>query len=250
MFCEKCGKENPSGARFCEGCGAAMPADPMAAPAAEAVPAAPESANIFVTIKNFFVKLWSLICANPVVKKIVLIAGPITLVLIVLLILLLCGAFTPGYKSAAVKYIKADFAFDAKTACSIQYDKYEIENNDIDIKDIIEDAKDDKDDYKEWLEDTYGKGAKIKDLEITKTKEYKKDDVKAVAEYFEDHRDYPENAIKGVAIVEYKYRIRGRDDSAKREGAYVMIKVDGKWTIGYYAGDFSDAKNVVEGWID
>lgn len=54
MFCEKCGKQLPDGALFCDGCGAkiaqaaqapaAAPADPAAAPAAAAPTAAPAAA--------------------------------------------------------------------------------------------------------------------------------------------------------------------------------------------------------------
>ena len=197
MFCENCGKANPDGVKFCEGCGASLEAAaPAAAPAA----------------------------AGNDAKKIGIIAGAVALLIILLAIF---GVFEAGSVKALKKAQKAYLNANGKAYVDVmvspyqETDKDELKEKAEEYKESFQEAKDARKDDK--IKISYS-GHKV-------TKKYKKNEVKKIAEYLSDNFKYDTDEYKLQAVQIVKFKVSTTEDGDKDTDTVkaVMMKVKGKW---------------------
>ena len=213
MFCENCGKENPAGATFCEGCGGALEGAQV------------ENAG-----------------GNEKVKKIAIIAGAVAAVVILLAIF---GVFTPGSVKALKKMHKGYLNANAKAVWAVSVTPYsdEWEMDKEEKKEAIEEAQEE---LKEDKQDRKDDKIKISYKNYKVSKKYKKNDVKKIAEYMEENMGYDmdEYKLQAVQVVKYSYVRKEDGDKDTDTTKTVMMKVKGKW----YTAPFSEetVKNILK----
>ena len=228
MFCEKCGKENPAEAKFCEECGAVF--EPVVAEEAPAESAPVESAPAENPVQDVVNNVKAAISgADEKVVKIGIIAGAVAVVLILLAIF---GAFQPASLKALKKLNKAGLTANAKAYYSViwspyteQYSWEKDEKNEA-IEEMKEEMQDEKTERKE-------DGTKISFKNYKVTKKYKKSEVNKIADYAEEHWDYDVDEFKLQAVQVVKCTMVEKEDGdtdSDTEEA-VMIKVKGKWYL-------------------
>lgn len=243
MFCEKCGKENPNGASFCDACGNPLNAAPQAPAGNFTAPqgnfAAPQAPQQFggMTPMNFKFD-W---------KKILMIAIPafVALVLIISLVACLGSCGAEGALKAyfdGVMYGKNPKAYMEVMMDPVKMEYYidEGEYDDkADILDYYTDICDENKDYYEELKDDYDK-VSFK-YEIKKTYKYDKDEIEAVGEYYEKNfsADYDEKDIEDVVTFKVKATKVLDDDKDTDTSELTFVKIKGKWCfMGYYDHKF------------
>lgn len=202
MFCENCGKENPAGVAFCEGCGSALEGA--------------QGGNAG---------------GNDKVKKIGILAGGIAVVLILLAIF---GVFTPGSVKALKKYTKGLMKANAKAVWAVSVSPYsdEWEMDKDEKKEALEEAEEGLKEVKESRKDDK---IKISYSDYKVTKKYKKSEVKKIEEYLEENcYDTDEPKIQAVHVVKYKETRKEDGDKDTETNEVVMIKVKGKWYVDGY----------------
>ncbi len=228
MFCEKCGKENPAEAKFCEECGAVF--EPVAAEEAPAESAPAQSAPTENPVQGAFENVKAAIGgADDKIVKIGIVAGAVAVVLILLAIF---GVFKPASLKALQKFNKAGLSANAKAYYSVLWSPYseqyswEKDEKDEAIEEMKENLQDAKTERKE-------DGIKLTFKNYKVTKKYKKSEVNKIADYVEEHWDYDVDEYKLQAVQVVKCtcveKEDGDTDSDTQEA--VMIKVKGKWYV-------------------
>ncbi len=213
MFCEKCGKENPAEAKFCEGCGATL----------EGTPAAGGAQAVFENVKA------AVGGADQKVVKIGIIAAAVAVVLILLAIF---GAFKPGSVKALTKAHKGYLNANAKAYFAVQWSPYteayeweKDEKNEV-IEETQEELKDAKAERKDEKVKITFKNYKV-------SKKYKKSEVNKIADYMEENWDYDVDShkLQAVQVVKYTEVVKEDGDTDSDTEEVVMIKVKGKWYV-------------------
>ncbi len=206
MFCENCGKENLAGAAFCEGCGSTL-----------------ENAQTGNTGEN------------DTVKKIVIIAGIIAVIIILLAIF---GAFTPGSLKALKKcnngYLKANGKAVWAVEISPFDDEWEMDKEE--KKEAIEEMEEElKEEKEEWKDE----GIKYSFKNYKVSKKYKKNEVKKISEHLEENMGYDMDEYKLQAVHIVKYTRVKKEDGDKETDTVkeVMMKIKGKWYLAPLSED-------------
>lgn len=222
MFCEKCGKENPNGAKFCEGCGSAMEAA-EAAPVTEAAEVVePATAPSPVEAALGGLKKEYLL---PIVGA--------AAVVVVVVLLAIFGVFKSGpvrvvenYLTGATKY-NATKVYNASGACPY------LEDEDMDKeerKEMLEEAQEAADDQKQEDKD---EGTKHSFKKVRKAKSYKKSEVNEIEERLEENYGYDveEYPLQGVARVKATVITKEDGDKDSDTQEFITFKVKGKWYV-------------------
>ncbi len=198
MFCENCGKENPAGVAFCEGCGSALEGA--------------QGGNAG---------------GNDKVKKIAIIAGAVAVVIILLAIF---GVFTPGSVKALKKYHKGMLNANAKAVWAVSVSPYE-EEYDMDKDEKKEQMEEAEESLKDAKTERKEEKIKISYKNYKVSKKYKKNEVNKIAEYLEDSMGYDvdEHKLQAVQVVKYTYARTEDGDKDTDTNKTVMMKVKGKW---------------------
>lgn len=272
MFCEKCGQNNADDAKFCENCGAELQAPAEVVESAEEVETVEaietvEAVETVEGVETVETDEEAIVAEEPaaesgfgaldaipdsVRKFIPAIIGAGAVILLVI-VLLSSGIFKSGSLKAIEKSLKATIKGDGKAAFELTMHPYAleeaIEDEEYDDKaEAIEEFQDRAEDIKDGLEDTFGKGLRVK-VEHKKTTKFKKDDIKKINEYLEDEYDYPANYISDLHVVKVKATIKGREDDDSETNEMVVAKIKGKWYVcdlpGLYSKD--SIKDVIKG---
>ena len=239
MFCEKCGKENPDSAKFCEGCGSAMetvevPVETESV-APEAEPMEPAAQSPIEAVLGGLNK-----------KYLPLILGGVAVIVLVI-VLAVAGVFKAGsvkvvesYLTGATKY-NATKVYKASRACPY------LEDEDMDKeerKQILEEAQEEADDQKQEDKED---GTKYSFKKVRKAKAYKKSVVKEIEEYLDDNYGYDvdEYPLQGVARVKATVITREDGDRDADTQEFITFKVKGRW---YVMEGFS--KSAIENMLD
>ncbi|MBQ7033525.1 MAG: zinc-ribbon domain-containing protein [Clostridia bacterium] len=236
MFCEKCGKENPDSAKFCEGCGSAM--ETVEAPAATA-PVAPEVEPMEPAAPSPIEAAF-----GGLNKKYFLpIVGAVAVVVVVVL-LAVCGMFKPGPVKVVEKYLTGTTKYNAKKA----YEALEAcpyISGDKDKDEIKEELEDKQEFYHDLKVEHKENDIKLSFKKVRKVETYKKDEVDeiedALDEYGYDVDEYP---LQGVARVKALYTEIEDGDKYSDTREYITIKVKGKWYV-MYSWDESDIDDIL-----
>ncbi len=228
MFCEKCGKENPAEAKFCEECGEVF--EPVAAEEAPVEGAPVESAPAANPVQGIVDDVKKAIGgADDKVVKIGIVAGAVAVVLILLAIF---GVFKPASLKTLQKFHKAGLNANAKAYYSVIWspytDQYDWEKDE--KEEAIEEMKENLQDSKTERKD---EGVKLSFKNYKVTKKYKKSEVNKIADYVEEHWDYDvdDYKLQAVQVVKYTTVEKEDGDTDSDTDEAVMIKVKGKWYI-------------------
>ncbi|MBE7024504.1 MAG: zinc ribbon domain-containing protein [Ruminococcaceae bacterium] len=229
MFCEKCGKENPDGVKFCESCGNAM--ENAGEPAGAQSPVE----SVIGGLK----------------KEHKTIALGVVAVVVVVLLLAIFGAFKSGPVKVTEKYLtgmtkyNAQKMYDATEACPYLVDE---DKDKSEIKEEIKESQEYLDDAKQEAKE---EKIKVSFKNVKKKETYKKSEVKKIEKYLDEMYGYDveEYPLQGVARVKATVVTKedGDKDSSTRD--VITIKVKGKWyvmqslsksTVDYILDDWED----------
>ena len=236
MFCEKCGKENPDGAKFCEGCGSELSqnivsdeADVNLSTEYSTEASGVESANADFSSDTQ--------PEEPKKKssKSIIAAAIVAVVVIVALVFGIKAVFGGGPESVVKNYVKAmetgKASYMLKTIPKSM--EKEIKKDD----DKMDELEDNMKDSKESIEDQFGDKAKIT-YKILDKEKIDKDDLEDLEDSFNDniknYNDENDTNIKKVKIskgyeMNVKIKIKGEDDSDSHTTTMTVVKIDGRW---------------------
>lgn len=206
MICEKCGKENAEGMKFCEDCGAPL--------AGANVPGVNDIKAMVMENKEKAIGLAAVV------------------VIVIAIICLLSGG---GYKKPIKNSVKAmstgkvTYALKAMPKQQAKY--YKDEDDELEaIEKSIESQK-------EYMEEEYGKNFKVSCKVLDKIK-IDKDDLEDIdedlgeefeeAEYVDDEKDV--KVTKGYKVA-VKYTYKGKEKKEVEYDTIRVYKVNGKWCI-------------------
>ncbi|MBQ4151270.1 MAG: zinc-ribbon domain-containing protein [Clostridia bacterium] len=236
MFCEKCGKENPAGVQFCDGCGAPLNAAPAAEKAKGKFP----------------------------IAKILKIAIPVVVIaLVAVFVVNLFGGNV--YEKTIEKYLNAQYNNDGAALKEVVCDEFFYEF-------LTRKEKEGKpglgldEDYVDFaFRKVAGVGPKENYKNSVSTDyvtTFEDKEIEEIAEWLESYEvgegeskskvkyDYDPEAIDDVVIFEYRLDSVSHKDGYSKNindfGEEVLIKVNGKWYVsplldrdtiyGYYNG--------------
>ena len=214
MFCENCGKENISGAKFCEGCGTPLTVtEPVVAPL-EPVGAGNKVTPIIVAL------IAIVVVAGLIFGGISLFGG---------------NKFMKPMNNLIKSLEKEDADFFLKAIPEEFADELDRE----DLKELEKAYEIGN----EILEDEYGKNVKIKAKVVDKEK-LDDDDIEDLEGTFVADLDVDD--IDEAYEVEYKVTVKGKKDKEEAKWETYVAKIDGKW----YFIDMDDLPELVVEFID
>lgn len=211
MFCEKCGKENPAGAKFCEACGNSMEIT------VEANPVQSPIENMVGGIKKGIQSYWPYVVA----------------VVAIVLLLAIFGTFRSGAVKVTERYLtgmtkyNAQKMYKASEACPYLVDE------DMDKEDL----RDELEERQEYLDDAKAEAKeekiKVSFKNVKKRESYKRSEVKKIAKYLDemygyDTEEYPLTAVARVKATLITKEDGDRDSTTKE---FITVKVKGKWYV-------------------
>lgn len=235
-FCSNCGTQLEDSVKFCGGCGAAQNVagaqtqnftyeQPAAAQPAQ-------SGGVMDKIKKITGgKIWLL----PVAAVAVIFV--IWFVIFFFRSVIGSGALTQ--KGAIKAYFKAYEDEDAKdlinATMSNSMKKAICEAGNMDKEDLIDEAEDTFDGYKDWYGDDYE--IKYKNIKIKDVDKFDRDDIDDVLDAIEDETDVKVR-IQKMCEVEVSYRVWDYDEEewVKSEETLVLYKSAGNWYVMEFSG--------------
>lgn len=207
MFCGKCGTKNADDAAFCAACGAKLNTKKES----EKSPSIP----LDQYDKN---------------RKVGMIAVIVACVAVIGIAIALFGG--RGYKKTVNKYIEAQFDGDIKTIFKLIPDDmldYMLEEDGYDkdeLDELIDEAKDDLEDYMDSIERYYGEDWKVSH-EILAVEKVTGDDLDDVKEEYED----ADVKVSAAKTVEVELTIEGEEAEVSTTLEVSVIKVGRSWYI-------------------
>lgn len=221
MFCEKCGKENPAGVQFCDGCGAPLNAAPAAEKAKGKFP----------------------------IAKILKIAIPVVVIaLVAVFVVNLFGG--NAYEKTVEKYLNATYNNDGEALKEVVCDEflYEI---------ITRKNKEGKpgleldEEYVDFAFRAIADAAPKQNYKVNVSTDhvttFEDKEIEEIAEWLEEYEEgegeykveisygYDPEAIDDVVVFEYRIDSITRKDGYSKNidsfGEKVLIKVNGKWYV-------------------
>ena len=170
-------------------------------------------------------------------KKFLLICCGIAAAVLLVIILAICLLAKPGYTAPIDTYISVMTKGKAKKIESLApkaYWEWYEEENDEDVKDVIEDFEDEWEDYIEEMEDEYGDRIRIT-YEIDRVKDLSDKKLEKIAEALDDKYDIPEKSVKAGKVLKGEMTIEGSDDDDDEDMEVTVIKIGSKWYwVNYY----------------
>ncbi len=228
MFCTKCGRQIADDAVVCDYCGAKV---------GEAV--VDDNTPVTEVLSEKVNDLKEKVSGNPDLKKIVL--GALAVVILLVLVLVCSLMFGSSPKKTVEKYAKAAGKLDY-----VEVMKYTVTNKKalkaLDLYDedyyeeMVEQAEDQTEEMKDKMEE---KDIEIKiKADVKDVEKFKKsdDEFEWVCEYLEDTKDADVDKVKGVAEVKVRVKETTYEDGDK-EGSetsttkMVCVKLSGNWYI-------------------
>lgn len=221
MYCNNCGKDNPEGAAFCEGCGVALETEETTEVTENIETGAEENAaSQGGDINNLPNKNKILGIAAVVVVAIVVLFGAKSL-------------FFEGWEKPVKQLFRAMNNEKAETYMKTLPKKMEKKvKKDKDEKEQIEDILENT---KESYEDKVGANAKVK-YEITDKIKIDKDELEDIEDYAEESLEdyYDKVRISKGYRVALKVTLKGDDGKKEEFEELIVLKVNGDWClIGY-----------------
>ena len=257
MFCDKCGKENPNDATFCEACGNPLNAAPQA-PQEPQAPQAPQAAGGFnfknVDFKKFVPKNVDFKQFNPKninfkkldVKSIIMLAIPVVLVLALVISLVSCLGGC-GAKGALKDFVNGSiYGKNPKAYMKVTIDpvmmEYSLDEDEFDSKsDILDYIKDELEDVKDRYDERREDHGYSYKYEIKKTYKYSKDEIDALGDWFketyEDTFGYKSKDIQDAVTFKIKRIVKEDGDKDTSTVKITFVKIKGQWC---YKGDLHD----------
>lgn len=241
MFCEKCGKDNLDGAKFCEACGAPLETEEVAVSEAteEALDEILEQVDNDATVggyESYEAEEAPAPAPNNTHKLIKL--GIVIVALIVAIFCIVkisscaihCGPTGPI--KAEMKLLNNKDIKDKdveKYLKTLPEEILEIRRGDKKESEYVDDLVESYEDQRDELEDEYGSNVKVS-FDIVDRKKLTDEEIKDIEEYYKDMYDEKIDVKKG-----YKYLLRvtakGKKDKDEYFDQVTVIKVDGKWIV-------------------
>ncbi len=239
MFCNNCGNQLEDGAVFCQNCGSSVEVEETQQEQVQEEQVVQEEQP-----EEWGVPQWEppVQPANMDKKKI-----GIAVAAVAVIVLLICILGGGGYKKAAKSYIKAIEKSNAKQLLKLtmpkKAQKEEFDDKD-DKKDWIEDTEDYLDEMWEYFDDNdmkvtfeikeYENLKKLDDLEEDVEDQYGIEDLKDFRDYMEDDFDDCDMKVKHIKAayaVEVKAKMKGDEETSSETMILIVYKYKGDWFV-------------------
>ncbi len=249
MFCEKCGKDNPEGMKFCEACGAPLETEEVVEEVAEEVTAEVEAeetvaaeveaeteAEVEETVQEPSEAYEeAAVPAEDNKERIIKIAVAIIAIIVALFCIgkigscaVHAGPTAPIKKQMKLMNDKNIKEKDVeKYLKSIPDDILEIEMGEKKESDYVEEQTKSFEQSRKQVEKIYGSNAKYS-FEIVDRTKLTKEEIEEIEEEYEEYYDKEIDVKKGYKYM-LKTTIKGKKDKNVSYAEETVIKVDGKW---------------------
>lgn len=251
MFCEKCGKDNPEGMKFCETCGAPLEAEEVveevaaeevvaeevAAEVVEETPIEeePASEEPATSYEETYEDAPAPVEDNK--QRIIKIAVAVVVAIIALFCVVKVGSCVvhsgptaPIKKQMKLMNDKNIKEKDVeKYLKSIPDDILEIQMGNQKESDFVEQRTESLEQTRKAIEKEYGSNAKYS-FEIVDRTKLTKDEIEEIEEQYEEYYDKEIDVKKGYKYM-LKTTVKGKKEKEVSFAEETVIKVDGKWTL-------------------
>lgn len=229
MFCEKCGRENPAGAKFCESCG-----NPMEVAVEENPVQSPIESMV-----------------GGIKKKNKVIGLGVVAVVVIVLLLAIFGAFRSGAVVVTERYLTGLTKYDAKKMYKASEACPYLVDEDMDKEDL----RDELEERQEYLDDAKAEAKeekiKVSFKNVKKRESYKRSEVKKIAAYMDEMYDYDTEEYPLNAVARVKATVITKEDGDKDSTTqeFITVKVKGKWYVMSSLSK-SQIEFILEDWED
>ncbi len=243
MFCEKCGKDNPEGMKFCESCGAPLEAEEVVEEVAEEVveevveEAQPEVEETLEAPQETYQEVEAPAPAEDNKQRIIKIAVAVVVAIIALFCVVKisscavhCGPTSPIKKQMKLMNDKDIKEKDVeKYLKSIPDEILEIQMGEQKESDFVEARTESLEQTRKVLEKEYGNNVKYSFEVVDRTK-LTKEEIEEIEDEYKEYYDKKIDVKKGYKYM-LKTTIKGKKEKDVTYGEQTVIKVDGKWTL-------------------
>lgn len=254
MFCEKCGKDNPEGMKFCEACGAPLEAteevtevtevveeveaaEEMAEEVAEEVAETAEPEVEAPAAEEIYEEAPAPEEGEDNKERIIKIAAAIVVLIVALFCVIKigscavhCGPTAPIKKELKLMSDKKITEKDVeKYLKSIPDEILEIQMGDQKESDFVEQRTETLEQARKTIEKKYGSNVKYTFEVVDRTK-LTKDEIEEIEDEYKEYYDKKIDVKKGYKYM-IKTKIKGKKEKDVTYSEETVIKVDGKWTM-------------------